>query len=72
MAAHCSTLCGNFHGQWNLAGYSPWGCKESDTHTHTHTHTHPNWLSISSFHLKDYLLYAYCVQVAGEQAAPGT
>ena len=26
-------------------GYSPWGCKESDTteqltHTHTHTHTH--------------------------------
>ena len=28
-----------------LAGYSPWGHKESDTtepltHTHTHTHTH--------------------------------
>ena len=25
-------------------GYSPWGCKESDTTeqlTHTHTHTHP-------------------------------
>ena len=20
----------NPHGQWNLAGYSPWGCKESD------------------------------------------
>ena len=20
-----------FHGQRNLAGYSPWGCKESDT-----------------------------------------
>ena len=34
-----------FHGQRNLAGYSPWGHKESDTteglsHTHTHTHTY--------------------------------
>ena len=38
------------HRQRRLAGYSPWGCKESDvaervhthtyTHTHTHTHTH--------------------------------
>ena len=38
-------LPGECHGQTNLAGYSPWGCKESDmterlTHTHTHTHTH--------------------------------
>ena len=24
-------LPGKFHGQRNLAGYSPWGCKESDT-----------------------------------------
>ena len=34
---------GEFHGQKSLAGYSLWGCKESDTtdlHTHTHTHTH--------------------------------
>ena len=23
-------LPGEFHGQKNLAGYSPWGCKESD------------------------------------------
>ena len=35
---------GEFHGQ-SLAGYSSWGCKESDTteqltHTDTHTHTH--------------------------------
>ena len=33
----------NPHGQRSLAGYSPWGCKESDTteqlSTHTHTHT---------------------------------
>ena len=34
---------GVFDGQKNLAGYSPWGRKESDTTeqlTHTHTHTH--------------------------------
>ena len=24
-------LRGEFHGQRSLAGYSPWGCKESDT-----------------------------------------
>ena len=29
MAAHSSIL-GEFHGQRNLAGYSPWGQKESD------------------------------------------
>ena len=23
-------LPGKFHGQRSLAGYSPWGCKESD------------------------------------------
>ena len=45
-----SILAWETHGQRSLAGYSPWGCKESDTdwlsmhstHTHTHrvTHTH--------------------------------
>ena len=38
-------LPGEFHGQRSLAGYSPWGHKESDTteqHTHTHTHTRSN------------------------------
>ena len=32
------------HGQRSLAGYSPWGHKESDTtdHGHGHTHTHTN------------------------------
>ena len=24
-------LCVEFHGQRSLMGYSPWGCKESDT-----------------------------------------
>ena len=45
-------LPGKFHGQRSLAGYSPWGHKESDTtkhacmhtrvrtHANTHTHTH--------------------------------
>ena len=38
-------LPGELHGQGRLSGYSPWGCKESDTterltHIHTHTHTH--------------------------------
>ena len=28
-------LPGEFHGQRNLVGYSPWGRKEWDTHTHT-------------------------------------
>ena len=39
-------LPGKSHRQRNLAGYSSWGYKGSDTterpntHTHTHTHTH--------------------------------
>ena len=35
-------LPGEFHGQKNLVGYSPWSHKELDTTerlTHTHTHT---------------------------------
>ena len=30
-------LPGKFHGQRNLAGYSPWGCKELNTTEHAHT-----------------------------------
>ena len=30
MATHSSIPAGNFHGQRNLVGYSPWGCKEVD------------------------------------------
>ena len=30
-------LLGKSHGQESLEGYSPWGCKESDTTEHTHT-----------------------------------
>ena len=35
-------LPGKSHGQRNLVGYSPWGCKESDT---------TEWLSLSLFKL---------------------
>ena len=31
MATHSSTLAGEFHGHRSLAGYRPWGHKESDT-----------------------------------------
>ena len=34
MATCCSILPGESHGQGSLAGYSPWGCKESDTTDH--------------------------------------
>ena len=33
-------LPGKFHGQRSLAGYSPWGHKESDTPERLCTHTH--------------------------------
>ena len=33
-------LLGKSHGQMNLAGYSPWGHKESDTTEHTHRYTY--------------------------------
>ena len=32
-------LPGESHGQRSLAGYRPWGCKESDTTEHTQTYT---------------------------------
>ena len=31
MATHSSILAGEFHGQWSLVGWHPWGRKESDT-----------------------------------------
>ena len=33
-------LPGEFHGQRSLEGYSPWGCKESDTTEQLSTHAH--------------------------------
>ena len=31
-------LPGESHGRRSQGGYSPWGCKESNTTVHTHTH----------------------------------
>ena len=42
-------------------GYSPWGCKESNTTerlTHTHTHTHVNLLG-SLVKLQDMILQVW-------------
>ena len=36
MAPHSSILAWKSHGQRSLAGYSPWGCKQSDTTEHQH------------------------------------
>ena len=37
MAPHSSILTGKSHGQGSLAGYSPWGHKESDMTEHSLT-----------------------------------
>ena len=37
-----------FHGQRRLAGYSPWGRKESDTTEHAAHYTHSDKNSVSS------------------------
>ena len=44
-------LPGKFHGESNLAGYSPWDCKESDSTVWvcTHTHTHNNYRCWTSY-----------------------
>ena len=38
METHSSILAGESYGQGSLAGYSPWGCRESDT---------TEWLTLS-------------------------
>ena len=37
MAPHSSTLAWKIHGWRSLVGYSPWGCKESDTTERLHS-----------------------------------
>ena len=46
MATYSSILPGEIHGQRSLVGYSPWGCKESNTTEQLHfTSVHMNkWL----------------------------
>ena len=43
-------LLGKFHGQMSLTGYSPWGCKESDTTEHTYV----------AFGMRIYCKCVYC------------
>ena len=38
MATTPVLLVGKFHGRRSLVGYSPWGCKESDTTEQVHFH----------------------------------
>ena len=38
MATHSSIPAWKIHGWRNLVGYSPWGCKESDTTERLHFH----------------------------------
>jgi len=40
MVTHSSTLAGKSHGRRSVVGYSPWGCKESDTTEQLHFHFH--------------------------------
>ena len=42
MAIHSSTLAWKIHGRRSLIGYSPWGCKESDTTERLHFHEFNN------------------------------
>ena len=61
-------LPGEFHGQRNLAGYSPRSSKELDTteqltHTHTHTHTRHKWLLTISNSLLVHSLAAHSIYV---------
>ena len=44
-------LLGESHGQRSLVGYSPWGCKESDT-TERLTHTQPDHAGDSLLNLQ--------------------
>ena len=49
MATHSSILAGKSHGQRSLAGYSPWGCRESDaTERLTHTMGFPQAVLIKA------------------------
>ena len=63
-------LPGKFHGQRSLAGYSPWGHRESDTPERLHRHTqcaYPVWRTYArerSFHILPGALYAkLCVYI---------
>ena len=49
MGTHSSILAWKIHGERSLAGYSPWGRKESDATEPAHTRALPSrdWLYVS-------------------------
>ena len=54
-------LPGRSHGQSGLAGYNPWGCRESDTRV-TNTHTEPRKMDFfwKSGKIKFLILFICC------------
>ena len=65
MAIHSSILAGEFHGQRNLVGYSPWDHKESDTSEQFHF-TSLHFMDLTFKVLKDdavKVLHSTCQQV---------
>ena len=55
-------LPGESHGQRSLVGYSPWGCKGSDT-TEPLTHTHTCVYMCAHVYTYTYIYIYYCVSV---------
>ena len=60
MATHSSSLAWEISWMEEPGGYSPWGCKESDTteqltHTQTHTHTYTEAMNIQNMFIKLYV-----------------
>ena len=49
MATNSSTLSWRSHGGRSLVGYSPWGCKESDTSERLHFHFVHQYILIALF-----------------------
>ena len=49
MATHSSILAGESHAQRNLEGYSPWGCKESDTTERLNSNNNKHLLPCGDF-----------------------
>ena len=55
-----------FHGQRSLAGYIPWGCKESDMTEHAHTRIGTALIQIFIYTQQNtiFALHGYCASHA--------
>ena len=56
----------NPHGQRNLVGYSPWGCKELDVTERLSTHSHQDWRGINSYILQPSYRCSYFITMPTE------